>query len=330
MLKTLSSLAAAAWMLALLAAPLDGAAAEAADEFQTPVTLRSSTLVDGEIVRLGDIFNGIADPDLAGTPVARAPEPGIVVEIGTRWLVAVAKAHSLDWRPRSRYERTSLRRSSQDIETEEIQEALRVALSDQGLQGDVQLVLDNPGLRLRLPGSSERSLRVTRLTLDPSSGRFMALVVAPASGDPVATLSLTGRALELAEVPVLSRNLKPGDVVQARDIDWISVPTNRLTRTTVLDAASLIGMSPRRPVRAQNLVRTTDLQTPVVVGKNSLVTIRLETARMQLTVQGRALEDGAAGDVVRVMNTKSNSVVNAIVVDTGSVVVVPAAIAAER
>ena len=83
-------------------------------------------------------------------------------------------------------------------------------------------------------------------------------------------------------------------------------------------------------MRAQNLVRTTDLQTPVVVGKNSLVTIRLETNRMQLSVQGRALEDGAAGDVVRVMNTKSNSVVNAVVVDTGSVVVVPAAITAER
>ena len=42
---------------------------------------------------------------------------------------------------------------------------------------------------------------------------------------------------------------------------------------------------------------------------------------MVLTVKGRALEDGAQGDVVRVMNVKSNSVVNALVIDAGSVVV---------
>ena len=330
MLKAPTFYAAAAGLLVFLLISVVAARAETVGDVQGPITLRASAEIDGEVVRLRDLFDGIADPGLAETPVARAPEPGAAVEIGTRWLAAVARAHGLPWEPRSRYERTSVRRSSQDIEPEEIHEALRQALSDQGLRGDVQLALDNPSLRLRLPSTAARSLRVTRLTLDPNSGRFLALVAAPAHGEPVATLSVTGRAVELTEVPVLIRNMKPGDVVQARDIEWISVPANRLTRTTVLDAASLVGMSPRRPVRAQDLVRSTDLQTPVVVAKNSLVTIRLQTDRMQLTVQGRALEAGAAGDVVRIMNTKSNSVVNAVVVDTGSVVVVPASVTAER
>ena len=48
------------------------------------------------------------------------------------------------------------------------------------------------------------------------------------------------------------------------------------------------------------------------------------------TSTGPSLEDGAEGDVVRVMNTKSNSVVNAVVVDGGTVVVVPAAVTAQR
>src|SRR3546814_13177457 len=79
----------------------------------------------------------------------------------------------------------------------------------------------------------------------------------------------------------------------------MSVPANRLTRTTVTDAATLIGMTPRRPIRAQQVIRSTELQTPVMVAKNSLVVIKLNTDRMQLTVQGRALADGAAGDVVQ-------------------------------
>src|SRR3546814_11144519 len=87
-------------------------------------------------------------------------------------------------------------------------------------------------------------------------------------------------------VPVLRNDVKPGEVIRGHDIEWMSVPANRLTRTTVTDAATLIGMTPRRPIRAQQVIRSTELQTPVMVAKNSLVVIRLNTDRMQQT--GRA------------------------------------------
>jgi flagellar basal body P-ring formation protein FlgA len=294
------------------------------------VTLRPAAVVEDEVVRLHDLFDGIGDPALAETPIARAPEPGVSIEIGARWLYAVAQAHALPWEPRSRYERVTLRRNSYDVPAEEIEAALREALAEQGLHGEVQLMLDNPDLRLRLPSNSGSGLRITRLTLDPGNGRFLAQAVAPAAGEPKARLAITGRALALIEVPVLRSGVKPGEIIRERDIEWVSVQANRLTRTTVTDSATLIGMTPRRPVRAQDVIRTTDLQTPVMVAKNSMVTIRLQTARMQLTVQGRALEDGAEGDVVRVMNTKSNNVVSAVVVDSGAVQVVPARVAAQR
>jgi flagella basal body P-ring formation protein FlgA len=321
--------------LALLAAPAVPAALAAqplpeAGEAAEAISLRLNVEIDGDVVRLGDLFHGIAEPARAATPVAKAPEPGATVEIGARWLAAVARAHRLPWQPRSRYERVTLKRNALEITGEEIEEALRQELSDHGLSGDVRLALDMPGQRLRLPSTAERSLRVTRLTLDASSGRVLAHVAAPAHGTPLATLSVTGRALEMTEVPVLTRNMRPGEIIRARDIEWMSVQANRLSRTTVVDHATLLGMSPRRPIRAQDLVRATDLQSPVMVGKNNLVTIRLQTERMQLSVQGRALEDGAEGDVIRVMNTKSNTVVNAVVLDTGSVLVVPATVTAQR
>ncbi|WP_193371060.1 flagellar basal body P-ring formation chaperone FlgA [Pelagibius marinus] len=333
MRKTTASLALLALLAAALLLPLPQARAETAapdSAGQDLLTLRAGSVIEDDVVRLRDLFDGIADPAVAETPVAKAPQPGASIDVGARWLAAVAKAHGLPWQPRSRYERINLRRDSHDIAGEEIEEALRTALADQGLDGEVRLSFDQPGLRLRLPSTAERSLRVTRLTLDPSSGRFLAHVVAPAAGEPKATLSVTGRALEMTEVPVLTRRVNPGEVIRARDIEWMSVQANRLTRTTVVDVASMIGMSPRRPIRAQDLVRSTDLQSPVMVTKNTLVTIRLQTSRMQLTVQGRALEDGAEGDVVRVMNTKSNTVVNAVVVGGGSVIVVPATVTAER
>ncbi|MGF1591686.1 MAG: flagellar basal body P-ring formation chaperone FlgA [Kiloniellaceae bacterium] len=331
MTKTIASLALALALLSGLTPPAEARERAAPGaQVEDLVVLRAEAVVEDDVVRLGDLFDGIGEPGLAETPVARAPEPGVAVEVGARWLYAVAKAHALPWQPRSRYERISLRRASQDVPAEEIDAALRLALADQGLAGDVQLAYDNPDLRLRLPSNSGGGLRITRLTLDPSNGRFLAQVVAPAAGEPKARLAITGRAVQLVEVPVLRRGLKPGEVIRERDIEWMSVQANRLTRTTVVESATMVGMSPRRPIRALDVIRTTDLQTPVVVSKNSLVTIRLQTERMELTVQGRAMENGAEGDVVRVMNTKSNTVVNAVVVDGGTVVVMPASVTAER
>src|SRR3546814_12423871 len=104
-------------------------------------------------------------------------------------------------------------------------------------------------------------------------------------------------------VPVLRNDVKPGEVIRRHDIEWMSVPANRLTRTTVTAAATLIGMTPRRPSRAQQVIRTTEMQTPVMVAQNSRVVIRPTTDRMQLTVQGRAQEDGAAGAAGRGLHT---------------------------
>lgn len=319
------SLSALLIVLALAFSPAAGA--ESGDIALASVSLNRQAVVEDRIVRLGDLFAGIVEPALAETPVAQAPRLGESVDIGARWLLAVARAHDLDWQPRSRYERITVRRASSRIGTEEIETALHLALADRGLDGDLTLALDNPGLEMQVPASAEHSLTVTGLTLDSNSGRFIAHVTAPASGEPLARLSVTGRAMVMTEVPVLRRNLKPGEVIRSSDIDWISLPVKRLSRSTVVDQQSLIGMSPRRPIRSQQIIRATDIETPVVVAKNSLVTIRLETERMVLTVKGRALEDGAQGDVVRVMNTKSNSVVNAVVLDAGWVVVAPASVA---
>ena len=57
--------------------------------------------------------------------------------------------------------------------------------------------------------------------------------------------------------------------------------------------------------------------------KRSLVTILYEVPRMTLTAKGRALEDGSNGEVIRVANTQSNTVVDALVVGPHTVVVNP-------
>lgn len=308
--------------LFLAAAAVIGAAASSpagAAETAMAVMLNNRVVVEDRLVRLGDLFTGL--DEAAATPVARAPEPGQRTEVDARWLAAVAKAYGVDWRPGSSFDRAVIERASLVIDGARIEETLRDALQRQGLDPKMSLVLDNPAQRLHLATDVAPSLSVAGLSFDRVSGRFSAQILAPAEGIPQVRAMVTGRAVEMAEIPVLRRRIGPGEVIREADIEWISLRGDRLGRDAVIDAANLVGKSPRRTVRAGEPVRGGDLREPILVPKNSLVTIRLETARMILTAQGRSLEAGALGDAIRVVNTKSNKVINAVVAEPGTVVV---------
>ncbi len=297
----------------ILTAP---AMAESA-EIPEPVRLKSSVVVEDAVLRLGDLFDGLGD--LAQTAVARAPAPGSRVELDARWLAALADGYGVAWRPSSALEGTVVARASQTIEGPRIEAELRQALAARGLAGDFSVLLDNPDLRLHLPVTAAPTIGFAALAHDAASGRFTARVVAPAGATPLASATVTGRAEQMTEVPVLQRRMVPGEVITQSDIEWLRLGARRLAGNVVVDPVNLIGKSPRRPIRPDRPVRAADLREPVLVRKNSLVVLRLETERMVLTSQGRALQDGAGGQIIRVMNTKSNTIINGMVADRGVV-----------
>lgn len=314
--RALAILAAVA-VIAVLAVGIGALGARAG----TAPLLRSQVVVKASVVTLGDLFDGLGAE--GETPIARAPEPGQQVEVSAHWLAAVAQAHGLPWRPRSALETALISRDSQTIAAETIQERLRAALAERGLNSEYTLQLDHPLVQLHLPSDAEPTLAVSTLAYDRGSGRFAATLVSPAEGRPVARLTTTGRAIEITEIPVPSRRIEAGHVIRADDLEWVKLRAGQIGRNALLSAEALIGKAARRPLRAGEAVRAIDVETPVLVTKNSLVTIRLASGRLQLTTQGRALDEGGAGDVVRVMNTTSNKIVEAVVVQAGTVMVEP-------
>lgn len=290
----------------------------AAQEVAAPtVVLRKAVVLEGPVLRLGDLFDGLGEE--ATREIARAPAPGRRVELDARWLAAVAKGYGVAWRPSSALDRTIVSRASQVIDGPRIQSAVSEAMAGHGLTGDIEIVLDNPNLSLHLPIDAAASLALGGLRLDPASGRFSGAVRAPAEGPVLASATVTGRAVRMIEVPVLNRRMTPGEVIGEADIVWRRLRADRIAGNIAIDASKIIGMSPRRAVRPDEAIRATDLREPVLVPKNSLVILKLVNDRMVLTVQGRALQDGARGKVIRVMNTQSNTVINGIVAQAGTV-----------
>jgi flagella basal body P-ring formation protein FlgA len=312
----------------LIAAASTGSIVLAASQDTTPVFLKAQIVIEGPVVHLGDLFEGLDEN--AATPVARAPAPGSRVAVNARWLLAVAKAYAVPWRPRSQLDGTTIERASIVIGTRRIEGATIDALRQRGIDGRLSLVLDNPVTRILLPTDAASTLLVAGLKHNPATGRFTAHLIAPAEGTPLARITVSGRAIELIEVPVLRKRMMPGEVIRETDIAWQDVRADRIARNVVLDPINLVGMSPRRPVRAEKPVLISELRQPVLVPKNSLVTIRLQTARMVLTTRGRAMEQGAKGDVIRVVNTASNQIISASVTESGIVAVIPGGLRAEE
>ena len=74
------------------------------------VLLKPTVIIDGPIVHLGDLFDGLGEN--GATQVARAPAPGTRVTVGARWLSTVARAYGVRWRPASRLESSVIERAS--------------------------------------------------------------------------------------------------------------------------------------------------------------------------------------------------------------------------
>ncbi len=301
-----------------LAMVLFAALALAAPALGAP-TLQPAVTVTGNVVRLGDLF---ADAGAkADDTVAVAPRPGTRVTYNADWLAATAHEHGLDWRPSSPFDLATVVRASRTVAIDDIAKQMLAEIGARQPIDDAELQLDNPGLRLEIAADAPDAIAIDGLTIDQRSGRVSAFVSAPACDSTAVRQRVAGRLVYRIEVPVLNHPAAAAAVIAAGDLGLVKLRRDRLAQNVATDATELIGKALRRPLPAGEPLRLDDVQVPTLVHKGELVTIVLTTPTMQLTAQGKALEDGAAGTLVRVANTKSNRIIDAAVAGTGIVAV---------
>jgi flagella basal body P-ring formation protein FlgA len=284
-----------------------GAALPAASD---AATLRALATVEDGLVRLGDLFDDLGTG--ADIAVAYAPAPGRRLTFDAAALIEIARTYRISWRPQSRFDRVIIERAGRLIQKSEIATRLIEALKAEGLRRDVDVELFGRNVELAVPNDASAAIDVRNLSFDRQTGRFSAIV---AAGSDTAgyRLPVSGRVHETSPVPVLRRAMGPGDVIRKDDIEIIRLREDRIGRDVVTDASKLVGMTPRQRLRVGEPIRDNDTRPPVLVGRNSTVTIVLQTGSLRLTAQGRAVEDGARGETIRVTNLQSKKTIEATV-----------------
>ena len=165
-----------------------------------------------------------------------------------------------------------------------------------------------------MPVDAEPHLVVTQLDYDQQSGRFTAILsVTGTTMDPV-NLRIAGRAEDTVDVPVATARLPMGTVLhRGRCAHGARAASPRVHRDVVHALADAVGMQLRQPVAPGRPLARAALMRPALVQRGSAVRIELHAGGLSVAAQGVARQSGAIGERIRVMNTGSRAIIEAVV-----------------
>ena len=231
----------------------------------------------------------------------------------------IAIALDLPWRPANAGEYVVLSRAGSIVDHRAIEETLQARLPAEGLNGHYALKITSGPAEIVLPPEFDATVDITSMKVMRERNRFEATVVAPSQDNPIQRINVSGSLHKLIEVPVLDEALTKGAVIGARDIQMIKIRERELNHDVIVDPQELVGLTPRRVITAGKPVKAGDVQAPMIVSRGDVVTMSFRSGGLALTAQGKALENGAKGDTIRVVNLTSNKTIQAEVTDSKEV-----------
>lgn len=241
----------------LAAAPLAAAADGGANTLDEALRLNTAITVEGDVVTLGDLFQGyLSRPEKV---VTQAPKPGRRMTLTADWLADVARTYGLGWKPANSFDRAIVYQPGQTIAGDEILAAVKKNLIASGMSASYGLTPSAPIAPVTIALSAAREVEVRESLYDASTRTFSALVQIPPN-DPQATfIQMRGVAFATVQIPVLKQAVGKTTTITAEMIDLIAFPEDQLRPSMVIDPDVLIGKTPKAFVRAGQPIREMEL-----------------------------------------------------------------------
>lgn len=120
-----------------------------------------------------------------------------------------------------------------------------------------------------------------------------------------------------AAVLAAARTLPAGTIITAADLRAVDGD-----RPGLSDPSEAIGLQTRITILEGRPLQATLLQTPKLITRNQMHPLVFQRGALRIVTTARTLSEGAAGDVIRVMNLESRNTVSAVVQPDGSLLAV--------
>lgn len=119
-----------------------------------------------------------------------------------------------------------------------------------------------------------------------------------------------------AAVLAAARTLPAGTVITAADLRAVDGE-----RPGLSDPSQAIGLAARITIYEGRPLHASLLEAPRLVRRNQVMRLAFQRGALRIQTEGRTLDEGGAGDLVRVMNLNSRSTITARIQSDGSLLV---------
>ncbi|MEE4202185.1 MAG: flagellar basal body P-ring formation chaperone FlgA [Halieaceae bacterium] len=134
------------------------------------------------------------------------------------------------------------------------------------------------------------------------------------------TLYVRGQVSASATVPVLAASVGRGELIGKQDVE---LEVRRITRDIgpiVTEIEDIIGKEARRDLVPGRTLKYADLRAPELIARGDLVTLVSGGGGVKVSMQGKAMAGGAAGDRILVTNLSSGKRIEGVIAADGSVI----------
>jgi len=277
------------------------------------IRVKEEATVRGDTITLGDIASFHPNKDarvdrLSRIDVASAPSPGSQSRLNKRFLnykIGSAIANKEDVRlkvPGS----LLVKRTAQFMGSSQLKEIFKEHVRTHSSWPAEKITFDKitTPRTLALP-EGELRWEVWGRGNPHYIGNVALTVGFWVDGKQIRKVSLSGKVGVRQETVRAARKIKRRQVIGKNDLILIAESTNRLRKDALSSLEEIIGKRAARSIQSGQVITSRMVEDTPLVEKGKRVIIRAQNESIRITTFGKVLEDGRAGDQVRVINISS-------------------------
>lgn len=293
------------------------------------IFVRDKVMVDGSVIRLGDIADFRPHTDLRVAKLARiriapSPPPGRSARLSHELLIyklASFLANDKDVRvkvPQSLY----IRRTASVVSKERLEKIFRNYVKEHSPwpSSAVKINAFNGPSKVVLPKGKLR-WTVRHMGKTHFVGPLSLTVTFWVNDKPVTKVPLSGDLFVKQPFLKLRKKCSRGYVLKASDIVVVEKLSDSFNDMFLRDPRQAVGKQLVRTVLKGQLLSRAMVREMPLVKKGQQIKILAENEHIKVTTLGRALQDGRAGDQIKVVNINSGKEILATVKGPAMVVV---------
>lgn len=188
----------------------------------------------------------------------------------------------------------------------------QVLLGHPQLKVQVTELLNDSRLKDLSDDLLEKKMKVQVSKINPRGLNKLAIRFEDDKGRLAKLVYVSAKLFVQTEVPVAIRDISKGSVVARTDIETRWVDASTLGRSPA-KLVQIVGRQARQLISANSVIYSNQMESETLINKGERVSINVTGRGIQISAFGVALEPGAEGETIRILNSDSKKEIYAVI-----------------